>query len=287
MPFGRLIPGKALIVLAAVLLLWGLLPTLFRSGLRDLLFEFQAPSWAALSHLRDLNHYWFMRSASKDKLIEAGRDLARLNAAYEVRLQQVAGIDLELERLERLLNLPSLPEYRYEIARVARRDMNVWWQHLLLRKGSADGLRPGQGVIFVGGVVGRIKEVHQYTAVVELITSTSFRAAAHLEGDPRPVTYQGGDNRAFRAPRGRVFNVPLDVGAGPGGSVRLVSSRLGGVFPDGLTIGYAEGLQASPDGLFQTGSVRLDDRLLGVREVAVLVPLDPVLESETHWGGAP
>ena len=45
-----------------------------------------------------------------------------------------------------------------------------------------------------GGVVGRVSEVHAYTADVELISSPGVRLAAVIEGETQPISYQGGIN---------------------------------------------------------------------------------------------
>ncbi|MFP4283184.1 MAG: rod shape-determining protein MreC, partial [Opitutales bacterium] len=155
-----------------------------------------------------------------------------------------------------------------------------WWQEFVIRKGRRDGVREGYAVVFAGGVVGRVKEVHTYTAVVELLTSPNFRVAAHFEGDLRPIQFQGGRNQPLSDPRGLLTNVPPDVHSPDNAPRRVVSSRLGGVFPDGLTLGYAERLELEENGLFQRGEARLDARLLSLREVAVLIPLNPPAEEE-------
>lgn len=253
-------------------LLWWLLPAVFASFLRSSFFEFQAPAWTALSYLGDLQDYWCYRWQPRDRLIEAGRDLARLNAGYRLRLQEMESLRRENERLERLLALPAEPQYRYEVARVILRDQSSWWSHFFIRKGRSSGLRPGQAVVWGGGVVGRVREVHAYTAVVELATSPSFRMAAHLAGDPRPVIYQGGQGHPGALSTGQASHLPLDVKPGPDAPLWLVSSRLGGVFPDGLTIGRLQKLAPTPDGLFLSAEVLLDPRLGELREVAVLVP---------------
>ena len=69
--------------------------------------------------------------------------------------------------------------------------------------------------------------------------------------------------------------VPLDISAAAGATKRLVTSGYGGVFPPGLTIGWITHLERSSDGLFQTGDVKLDERLGSLTEVTVLVPLNP------------
>ena len=146
---------------------------------------------------------------------------------------------------------------------------------MIIRKGENYGIPVGAPVVFSGGVVGRVTEVHRYTAVVDLITSPTFRLAATASGDNRPVSYQGGLNDSFKAPRGIVEFVPLDIYATRTATRRLVTSGLGGVFPPGLTIGDITNLESSADGLFKLGEVQLDERLGSLTEVTVLVPLNP------------
>jgi rod shape-determining protein MreC len=111
-------------------------------------------------------------------------------------------------------------------------------------------------------------------AVVDLVTSPTLRLAATVQGDTRPVSYQGGLNSSFSAPRGTVDFVPLDVYATPASAKRLVTSGLG-VFPPGLVIGEITNLEPSADGLFKNGEVQLDQRLGRLTEVTVLIPLNP------------
>lgn len=123
------------------------------------------------------------------------------------------------------------------------------------------------------GVVGRVVEVHEYTCVVELVSSASFRVAAHVDGDTRPVTFVGTPAPLFSTPGGEATNVPADITADPLKPRRLVTSRLGGAFPDGLTIGQIRNLERESGGLFQRAQVELGTGLVGIEEVAVLVPL--------------
>lgn len=265
---------KALLLVLMVLALWWFLPGVIKRWVGPAFGEFQAPAWAGASLLQDVQSYWTLRSHSRKELIEGGIELSRLNAAYAVRNQQLDLLEQEVRNLESFFDLPSLPQYRYEVARVMRRDINAWWQMLHIRKGQSHGLRPGHAVIFAGGVVGRIHSVTAYTAQVELLSSPRFRAAAHFEGDTRPVEFRGSNQHGLRPAVGEVSTVPADISVSLERPMRLTSSRLGGVFPDGLTLGYVYRLNPTPDGLFQRGSVRLDPRLLELREVAVLVPVE-------------
>lgn len=266
--------AKSLLLVLLLLALWWVTPVIVKRWTGVLFEEFQAPAWTALSYLRDMHAYWSARTHSKSELIESGVDLSRLNAAYALRNQQADSMEREVRRLEDFFDLPSHDQFRYEVARVVKRDLTAWWQTVIIRKGLNYGIEPGQAVVFAGGVVGRIASVNAYTATVELISSPLFRAAAHFEGDDRPIEFRGGINPGLREANGLVANVPADIGVTLKEPRRLTSSRLGGTFPDGLTLGWVYRLEPSPDGLFQSGLVRLDPRLQSLREVAVLIPLE-------------
>jgi rod shape-determining protein MreC len=260
--------------LGFILLAWVFLPLAARVFTRASFFEIQAPLMVADSYVRDLQAFWANRMHSKDELLKAGREVAGLVADYEYSNQRNTYLEGEILRLENLLKLPSMPEYRLEPARVARRDFSGWWQRMVIRKGSNYGITVGAPVVFAGGVVGRITEVHKYTAVVDLVTSPTLRLAATVAGDTRPVSYQGGLNNSFTSPRGTVDFVPLDIYANTTPRKQLVTSGLG-VFPPGLAIGEITRLEPSADGLFKSGEVALDPRLSTLTEVTVLIPLNP------------
>ena len=275
MPPQRFDQAKPFVTLGLVLLAWLLVPTALKRMARVSFFELQAPFESTASYLRDLQDFWALKSRPQNQLIEAGRDIARLNAAYEVRLQQDSALRAELDRLERGLKLPAAPGFRSEPARVVRRDFSSWWQQLIIRKGRNYGLVEGAPVIYAGGVVGRIREVYAYTAVVELVSSPGMRIAAAAEGDTRPVSYQGGINPTYGPAYATVEYVPLDVFVTPATPRRLVTSGLGGVFPPNLTIGFLTRVEPSTDGLFKSGEVKLDGALSDLTEVTVLVPETP------------
>ena len=99
--------AKPFLTLGLALAAWLVLPVVFKSFLRVSFFEMQAPVDTAVSYTRDLKDFWSLRNHSKNELIEAGRDLARLNASYELKVQENAALQVEIAHLEGLLRLPS------------------------------------------------------------------------------------------------------------------------------------------------------------------------------------
>ena len=267
--------ARPFVVLGLALAAWLVAPAAVKSLSRASFFEMTAPVAAAASYARDLQGFWALRLHSKDELIEAGRDMARLDASYSIAVQQNGELKAQVERLQDLLRMPPSEHYRFEHARVVQRDFSAWWQRMVIRKGSDHGIPVGAPVVFGGGVVGRVAEVHAYTSVVELISDPGLRIAAVIDGDTRPMSYQGAENPAFGEARGVIEFVPLDVYSGSNAPKRLATSGLGGVYPAGLTIGRIVHVEPSQDGLFKTGEVELDPRLAELKEVTVLVPSNP------------
>jgi rod shape-determining protein MreC len=259
-------------VLGFALAAWLVAPIAFKTLARASFFEMTAPMTVAASYASDLQRFWALRLHSKDELIEAGRDMARLNASYSLSVQQNGELRAEVERLQALIKMPAMENFRFEHAQVAQRDFSGWWQRMVIRKGSDYGIPVGAPVVYGGGVVGRVAEVHAYTSVVQLTSDPGLRIAAVVDGDTRPISYQGGENQVFGAAKGVVEFLPLDVYASGSAPKRLATSGLGGVYPPGMTIGRIVHVESSQDGLFKTGEVELDPRLSELTEVTVLVP---------------
>lgn len=258
------------------------------SGLKRLFYEsfqeFSAPAFLGASHTKDLVRYWELRSRSARELIEAGRDAARLAGTLQIESQERTRLREENRRLEKLLDLPSRPETRTIVARIAQRNIGLWWQQLVIRRGSVDGVRVGAPVIDAVGVVGRVREVFSYTSVVELISSPSFRISAYLEGSDYPVTFCGSGSGPFRKPFGTIRDIPSDFPAKFERVPNILTTGIGGVFPGGLRLGtMRDNFKLTDDGLFYEAQVDLRPGLATLEEVAVLVPVKTDLTEYGEW----
>ena len=271
----RLRSLKPFLYLIYFLLFWIFTPPVLKHLLNTGLREFQAPLYWGISSIRDIQNYWILESQSKIELIETIRDLERTNAHYENLRQTILSQKKQIRQLEKMLSLPPLPDYNVRIARVAQRNLQQWNQTLLLRTNFSEKIPIGSPVIFRGGVVGRIKASNAFTATVELITNPSFRMVAKIDQNQHPLTYRGQANLPFTKPQAIVQYVPTDITIQPNEPLWLVSSALGGVFPDGLRIGQIKKLEVDSQGLFQSGSVFLDPELNQLSEVSILIKKDP------------
>jgi hypothetical protein len=115
---------------------------------REAFSEFQAPALHLVAKGRDSAKFWELKSRSNEEMAAAGRDLARINAALELKLKSMDDVRRENVRLRDITRYKDTADYLSVVARVATRDSSSWWQRIVIRKGRNDGIRPGSPVIF-------------------------------------------------------------------------------------------------------------------------------------------
>ena len=139
-----------------------------------------------------------------------------------------------------------------------------------LNKGENFKINQGAGVISAIGMVGKIEKVSSRSSTVQLLTNQEFRVVAHIKGDARPITYRGAGVSFGRQNLGFIMDIPQDVSIPKDGFLEIVSSSLGGTFPQNLSIGKVFELEPSVDGLFQSAQVLLSSDLNIIKEVTIL-----------------
>ncbi len=264
------------VVLAVFVAAWILLPATVRRLNREAFVEFQAPALHLLGKSRDLATFWEKKSRSTEELVAAGRDLARINAALELKLKAMDDVRRENTRLREVTRYNVPTEYLSVVARVATRDSSSWWQRIVIRKGRNDGIRPGAPVVFGDTVVGRVTAVRLTTSEVDLVTSPGFRCTAYLEGDDqnRIVLINGVAANSLGTAKARVSVIPYDYLLPAGTPARVTTTGMGGVFPSGLTLGYLDGgAYATQVGNFKESLLVPSRDLYNLQEVSVLVPI--------------
>ena len=270
-----------IVTLFVFLIIWWLTPSFLKLFTQASFEEIQAPIWLATDHLETIANNAVNKTKSKQELIDTISELKRQNAYYKQIKNINENYKAEINRLESILNLPSRDHFRYELAHVIQRNMGSWWRTIRINKGSKHGIQKGDAVIFIGGIVGRVAKTNYYTSQVDLLSNRSFRISASFINDNRPLFYQGKGTDLWGQPKGRIKNAPQDLTTDSARPLQLVTTGLGGTFPESMTIGRVPWLEPDNTGMFQAGEVQLDKRLLGIKEVAVLIPFNRI-ESIDH-----
>lgn len=156
--------------------------------------------------------------------------LIEQNLLMSKQAQRSLILERENQRLRALLEAPAKADTRTMLAEVLSLDSNVYAHQIVINRGALDGVYEGQAVLDENGIVGQILSVGTTTSRVLLITDNTHAI---------PVRLVRNDLLAVASGSGRLSELSLQhvsqsADIQPGDS--LVSSGLGGVFPDGYPV---------------------------------------------------
>jgi rod shape-determining protein MreC len=189
----------------------------------------------------------------------------------EERTDRVTLEELRLEnaRLRSLLQFPAPGGFRTIPCSVIGLVAEPFGASLTIDRGRSAGLEGGEAVVSVDGLVGRVVEVSGGTARVRMVNHYEApvgvrvqrnRVAGVMEWDP-------GVGRL------RMRNVPATEEVAEGDT--LLTSGLGGVYPDGLFVGRVAAVELDPMGIVHDIIVTPGARFHRLEELFVLKPLLP------------
>ena len=251
--------------------LWLFFPATLKHFLRESLYEVEAPIWFSHQQLVKMRARLTRYTYSKSALLKEAENLSRALAASQYLQRENKVLKAENERLLAALSLEHHSSYRYQAARVIRRDRSAWWEQVVIDKGRAHGIIEGAAVVHRHGAFGRVRSVHAYTSTVELVSSPNFQTLAHIGEQADVVTFKGATSLPGSPPTAILLHVPAHFKLEQ--SIEVLSSRIGNVFPPALNLGNLIALKQGVSGYFQEGLVQVNPRLLSLGEVSVAIPL--------------
>lgn len=142
--------------------------------------------------------------------------------------------------------------YHLKAARVINNSVRRMNNYLTISMGTADGVKPGMGIIAPEGVVGRVKTVSRHYATVTSLLHSQMLVSAKLKKDDTfgTIKWQGGDYRTAM-----LDYIPLHVKPEEGDTI--ITSGFNTVFPEGIMVGTISSVEQEPDKSFYTIGVRL------------------------------
>ncbi|OEF98045.1 rod shape-determining protein MreC [Vulcanibacillus modesticaldus] len=166
------------------------------------------------------------------------------NKALKNSLDQYIQVLAELNELkEENVRLKEMLDYRQQnssryqltVAKVIARNPDRWNNMLVINKGSKQGIKKNMAVITTKGFIGKVYNVSNFSANVQLITDNEDNSFVFASIQSKPKTYGvvGGYDKVKNELK--IEKIDLDANVEPGQLV--ITSSLGGIFPDGLIIG--------------------------------------------------
>ena len=200
------------------------------------------------------------RFMTLQNIFSSSQDLARLrqrNLELEAEVSNLQSEIIDLKQqiaetrvLSALVEFARVhPENRYLAAAVIGRDPSPFVKYVIINRGSDGGLRSGMPVVTSQGLAGRIAAVTAGAARVELVTDPSSSVNVRLEPSGAQAVLLGsltGELSLDLIPQTASVNV---------GDL-VLTSGLGGNFPDNILIGQVTSVSRRETDLFQQASVQ-------------------------------
>lgn len=251
-----------LVLVAIATLLYLPLPASLRlkAAVRENIAPFQGAVSRVVQGFQDLVHGLTEAHRLREQLRGQEEELT----ALRFELRRWKGLAAEAEELRAQLGFQRSSPLRLVMCRViARGDATGWWQTLRLDRGRESAIAPSMAVVTRDGLVGRVTTVSARSCDVLLVTDPNCRVSCRiprtggfgiLEGTG--VTLHGEGALEMLSPAGpcRLDFVSRDQRILEG--YEVVTSGLGGVFPEGLLVGHVVRAGVDASGLYQQAEVR-------------------------------
>ncbi len=204
----------------------------------------------------------------RSKLVRQNETLLHQN--QELRLQAMRSQDIQREnsRLRALLGWESRQPWKLKLARVVLREPSNWWRSVEIDAGSRDGIKKNMPVLTTQGLVGRIASVSFLRSQVVLLGDSDCRVSARVENKSGETGIIGASS-PLNSEIVEMSYLSGTTDLKPGQPV--VTSGLGGVFPEGIPIGKVIDSQPVDFGVASVARVRLAADLSGLDEVWIVL----------------
>lgn len=228
------------------------------------------PLFGAVNTVRQLPGRAADTVLPRGELLKEIETLRRENQEFKVRQQQNDVTAHENDQLRALAGWQRQQPWKLRLARVIMRDPANWWRTVQIDLGRRDGLVENLPVLTSDGLVGRVSSVGLTRSQVVLIGDPSCRVSARVVNPAHDlgVISPGGplDNSLVE-----LTYLSSSANLKPGQNV--LTSGLGGIFPNGIPIGLvAEEAHPVEFGLYTEARVKLSANLGALDQVWVLFP---------------
>lgn len=207
-------------------------------------FRFIPRTFMLYRENRELNHALFILNQENTRLRE---------------------FEAENHRLREMLHFVDRKELNSIPAMVVGKSAGGHLRHIVLDRGSADGLERGFPVMSATGLVGQIAVLDSQKSLCQLMLDGKFGAAVKVQRNRIDgiIHYDSGDLC-------RLDGIPFTLEVRVGDT--LITSGLGGIYPKGLNVGLVSKVTKDQSRLFQEILVKPFTDFRRLEEVFVLIP---------------
>jgi rod shape-determining protein MreC len=200
-------------------------------------------------------------------LADENRRLRRHTVELFVENSRLRELALQGLRLEHLMELSPRPDQVFFPARVIARGSALGPQSVVLDRGRADGIRPGDALVTAWGLAGAVTASADQVSQAFLLGHRDFRARALVQRTRDEGILAGNGSGELR-----LLDIPLTSGIEVEDLV--VTSGKGSRFPEGIPVGVVTAVEET-GGLFREVRVRPLASLSRLEELYIVQPVSP------------
>lgn len=194
---------------------------------------------------------------------EERRKLIEENGILRDRVKSLEGLEQDNRELRKQLGFANASRHKMILCEVIARDeLSGWWQLVTINKGLLDGVEDGRAVITTEGVIGKTVQVSRETCDVLLVNDPNCRLACKMTRTGAFGIVRGAGTSVRKGDVMEMLCAPLPARIDYVSTAdelwahdEIVTSGLGGVFPEGLLVGYVSKTDMDPSGLYQHADV--------------------------------
>ena len=231
----------------------------------NVLAPFQSVTSAVSSKCNDFRNYVY----DVFYVYDQNRELKAQNDDLKLKVARTSELEAENANLRQLLNYKKA-NLQFDLlpAKVIGRDSATWSSHIIINRGTDDGVQKNMTVITPDGLVGNIHEAYASYSEVELITdprsavgSIVQRANSRVAGI---VKGSADSNSAIN-----MTNIPQNANIVEGDTI--ITSGFGGIYPKGIPIGSVAAIKNDSGGLLQYATLYPCVDFQKLENVAVII----------------
>lgn len=182
--------------------------------------------------------------ADRRMLTEQNQRLREDLLLANAKLNRMSAVAEQNQRLKELLDTQRSLGLHVQMARVIGIDLGAYRHLMMINLGARDGVKTGQPVIDAHGVMGQVVDVLPNSATVMLVTDPDQALPVVIERTGlRTVAYGSRTGEQLTLP---TIPMAADVRVGD----KLLTSGLGGRFPQGFPVGEIRSVGPAPTGMF-------------------------------------
>lgn len=218
---------------------------------------------------RLLTHAWRETTGAFDRYLrlvgvgEENKALKNKVVLLEYRLQVLKELELENQRLRKLLDFSKQQDRPFRTARVVGYDPTSHYRTFRIDRGHAEGVLPGMPVATDQGVVGKVLRSWASFSDVLLVTDVRSGVDCLVQRTRARGTVEGSGAESLRM---KYLQRLDEVQEGD----LVITSGLDSIFPPGLLVGTVAGVRQQSSGVFQEVQITPAVDPARVEEVVVL-----------------